>query len=292
MNAPILIAATPTAFDSDGALDLASTRAIIEHTLEGGAQAVFVNGTTGEFAALTRDERRAILEAAIEVAGADRVIAHVGAASPYDTAIAAQDAARAGARSSSVLTPFYMPASLEGISRQIEAASTGDGELFLYLFPDRTGVSITPSEAAALLDRHDLAGAKISIPGVEYLRDVVAALSAPRTVLSGNDGLLREIIAAGGAGVVSGVSSSVPGPFAALVDAMASGADPSSAAAQVDEVVPVLGPSIAGLKHSLLLQGVIHDDRCRMAIDPPTAELRDRIAAVVQSQLAPPVPAI
>ncbi|BDI22094.1 dihydrodipicolinate synthase family protein [Herbiconiux sp. L3-i23] len=284
MTTPILIAATPTAFDADGAVDLESTRAIYAHTLEGGTHAIFVNGTTAEFAALSVAERRANLAAAVDVAGADRVIAHVGAASPHETAVLARDAVELGITRLSVLTPFYMPATLVGVRRQIAAAKTAapQAEIYLYLFPDRTGVHVSPEQAAALIDEFDLAGAKISIAGTDYLGAVAAALSTPRTLLSGNDGLLREILAVGGHGVVSGVSSSLPEPFARLVDAIADGSDDvDSAADRVNEIVPVLGPSIAGLKLSLQLQGVITDSRCRMAIDEPASDLRERIEATI-----------
>lgn len=284
MTTPILIAATPTAFFPDGRVDLESTKAVYAHTLTGGTHAIFVNGTTAEFAALSVDERRESLAAAVEVAGADRVIAHVGAASPHETDRLARDAVALGITRLSVLTPFYMPATLHGVRRQIRAAKEAAprASIYLYLFPDRTGVHVSAADAAALIEEYDLAGAKISIAGTEFLAGLAAALTSPRTLLSGNDGLLREVLAAGGHGVVSGVSSSMPGPFAELVDAIAAGSpDRDAAAERVNQIVPVLGPSIAGLKLSLELQGVIPDAHCRLAIDEPTLEHRSQIEALV-----------
>jgi 4-hydroxy-tetrahydrodipicolinate synthase len=277
---PLLISAVPTAFSDDGSLDLESTKAIFEHALGGGVDALFVNGTTAEFAALSRDERRMTLGTAVRVAGSDRLIAHVGAASPHETALLTRDAESLGITQLSVLTPFYMPASVDGVRRQVAAAQSAapSAEIYLYLFPDRTGVSIRPTDAAALIEDLDLKGAKISIAGTEYLGDLVGNLSAPRTVLSGNDGLLREVIAAGGDGIVSGVSSSMPAPFARLVQAIDEGSsDIDDLAELVNTIVPVLGPSIAGLKVSLERQGVIRSAYCRMAIDKPDAELDERI---------------
>lgn len=295
MNRPVVYSAIPTAFTDGGELDLASTERIFAHALSGGVDALFVNGTTAEFPALSLTERRRTLESAVEVAGADRVIAHVGAASPYQTGQLTEDALALGVTKLSVLTPFYMPSTLDGVRDQITAATSlaSSRDVYLYLFPDRTGVQIGPEEAAALIEEFDLAGAKISIAGVDYLARVVARVSSPRSVLSGNDGLLREVVAAGGGGVVSGVSSSVPRPFVALADAIGTGDVPAQDAASRDvaTVVPVLGPSIAGLKHSLVLQKVIQSDFCRMAIDSPDPESRARIVQALATASVTAAPA-
>lgn len=287
MERPLVYSAVPTAFAEDGAVDQSSTARIFEHALAGGVDAIFVNGTTGEFPALSIDERRALLRTAVAVAGADRVIAHVGTAAPFHTATLATDALDLGVTRLSVLTPFYLPASPEGVQRQLRAVTSlgRQAQVFLYVFPDRTGVQLQASDAAAILDDLDLAGIKISIAGIDYLREVAENLSGPRLVLSGNDGLLPEVLAAGGSGIVSGVSSSQPWPFVGLAAALAAGdlAAQELHRARIAAIVPVLGPSIADLKLSLYLQGLIATPLCRMAIDEPTADSREAVAAVVSS---------
>ncbi|WP_460782974.1 dihydrodipicolinate synthase family protein [Microbacterium tumbae] len=281
-----------TAFHPDGALDIASTVRVFQHALNGGVDAVFVNGTTGEFAALTPSERRQLLAEAVAVAGADRVVAHVGAASPWETARLTADAASLGISKLSILTPFYMPASVDGVRAQVRSAQDAapGSEFFLYLFPDRTGVHLPAVDAVRIIEEFDLAGAKISIAGTDYLAEL--AFAAPgRVILSGNDGLLREVLAAGGAGIVSGVSSSTPAPFVALADAIQRDDQEAigRASAQVDAVVPILGTSIAGLKLSQLEQGLIRSSGCRMAIDPVDAQHREQIRKVL-ALLSPDTP--
>jgi 4-hydroxy-tetrahydrodipicolinate synthase len=285
MTRPLVYSAVTTAFREDGALDLASTRRLFAHAIDAGVDAVFVNGTTAEFAALTLTERQDILAAAVDVAGADRVVAHVGAASPYHTAILTAEARSLGIRKLSVLTPFYMPSTVAGVREQVAASveAAPDADIFLYLFPDRTGVQLTPSEGAAIIEDYDLAGAKISIAGTDYLAELVGALRTQRVVLSGNDGLMREVAAAGGAGVVSGVSSSMPAPFVALAAAIEDGDEERQRAIgeRISEIVPVLGPSIAALKISQRDQGLIETAVCRMAIDDPDETWIEKIAQIV-----------
>ena len=289
MTDPVVITAVPTAFSADGSLDVAATTRIVEHALDGGVDGVFVNGTTGEFTALDRDERRAVVHAAVAAAGAERVVAHVGAASPYEVGLLARDARAAGVARFSVLTPFYLPATFVGVSQQITAVDKQPGdEVYLYLFPDRTGIHLSPAQAARLIEEFDLTGAKVSIAGTDYVRELAGLVSGGRRILSGNDGLIREVARDGGHGVVSGVSSAVPRPFVAQAAALRRGdaTEADRLAPVVETVVRLLGPSIAALKLALVEQGVIDSAACRMAIDAPDPRTADEIRRTLAE--APP----
>ncbi|MGO1406723.1 dihydrodipicolinate synthase family protein, partial [Agrococcus casei] len=50
-SAPEVITAVPTAFATDGSVDMESSRAILEFVGASGNEGAFVLGTTGEFAA-------------------------------------------------------------------------------------------------------------------------------------------------------------------------------------------------------------------------------------------------
>ena len=52
-----LVAAPPTGFRDDGEVDLAVIEPLAGHLREQGVAGVFVNGTTGEGASLTTEER-------------------------------------------------------------------------------------------------------------------------------------------------------------------------------------------------------------------------------------------
>lgn len=295
MPRAVVYSAVPTAFTPSGELDLASMGRLFDHALAGGVDAVFVNGTTGEFPALGREERAASLRTAAEHASPDRVIAHVGAASPHQTAELAADALELGVTRMSIITPFYLPASPTGVRAQVEAAvAAAPGAcLYLYVFPDRTGVVLSPDDAVEIINDYDLAGIKISIPGTDYVRAVADRLATSREILSGNDDLLPEVVGSGGAGIVSGVSSSVPTPFVELAKTLhiRDAQRQAELQAVIGRVVPALGPSIAGLKLSLALQGVIASPRCRMAIDAPNEADRKTIAEVVSWATALSTPA-
>ena len=64
-----------TPFDRDGHLDLAALRQLVERFIEQGVAGVVACGTTGEYYALSEDERRQVLECVAKAgraAAADR----------------------------------------------------------------------------------------------------------------------------------------------------------------------------------------------------------------------------
>src|ERR1035438_204646 len=102
-----VIAAVPTPFDPDGALDLASARRLFASVAGFDVEALMVAGTTGEFPALTIEERQQLFGVALDVAGPDRVMAHVGASSAYEAVALTNAACTAGATRLAAITPYY-----------------------------------------------------------------------------------------------------------------------------------------------------------------------------------------
>lgn len=95
-----------TLFDSAGEVDLPATAAHAGRLVEAGVQAVVTSGSTGEAAALSADERTAVLDAVAEAVD-DRVpvIAGTGAASARQAAALTADARKHGADAVLALSP-------------------------------------------------------------------------------------------------------------------------------------------------------------------------------------------
>ncbi|WP_329404443.1 dihydrodipicolinate synthase family protein [Streptomyces melanogenes] len=101
------MAITVTPFTADGALDTAAHRTLIHRLLDGGVRTLTPNGNTGEFHALSPDERRAVTELTVqEAAGRASVLAGVGLDVP--TAVAsARHAREVGAQLVMVHQPVH-----------------------------------------------------------------------------------------------------------------------------------------------------------------------------------------
>ncbi|AQA11206.1 dihydrodipicolinate synthase family protein [Streptomyces malaysiensis] len=87
-----VVAIPVTPYDAQGAVDRTAYRALLRRLLDGGVKAVTPNGNTGEFYALTLEERRLVTELTVEeAAGRAAVLVGVG----YDAATAVEAARHA-----------------------------------------------------------------------------------------------------------------------------------------------------------------------------------------------------
>jgi 4-hydroxy-tetrahydrodipicolinate synthase len=279
----------PTLFSSDGELDLDANRALYKH-VAGLLDGLLVAGTTGEFPALDDGERLSLTELALAEAGPERVIAHIGAPDARHAARLARAAVTLGATQIAAITPFYLPARPDELAshygRIRDAAPAA--ELYAYIFPERTGLRVSPSVFAAVAASAGLAGAKLSGSAAGELAGYVAAAPGLR-LFSGDDSDPAATMRAGGAGLISGRSGAYPEVYAALSAALGSGDLEAAARHQLvlDRIV-ALGASIGRLKYALQLRG-LGGTTARMTVDPPDAALAAAIAAVVAALLSGPV---
>lgn len=279
-----LIAAVPTPFTASGELDTEGARRIFGFAARAGAS-LLVAGTTGEFPSLADDERLALFEVALSVAGPDHTIAHVGAADTRHAARLAAAALARGAARLAVITPYYLHARKDEVTAHFAAVrqAAGDAPLYAYLFPERTGVTLPPPDLAQVAARTGLAGVKLSGSSAAQLKEYVMAAPPGFSVYTGDDSQIVEAGRVAAAGVVSGVSSAFPAEFAELTAEVSwAGADsarepesPVTAAA-----VRLLGPSIGRLKYALSRRGLA-GPYARMTVDPPDAATRAAIARLV-----------
>ncbi|MET9625307.1 MULTISPECIES: dihydrodipicolinate synthase family protein [unclassified Streptomyces] len=102
-----VVAIPVTPFTAQGALDTAAHRTLLRRLLDGGVRTLTPNGNTGEFYALTPDERRRVTELTLDEAG-DRATILVGVGHDVPTAVeAARHARAAGAQMLMVHQPVH-----------------------------------------------------------------------------------------------------------------------------------------------------------------------------------------
>jgi dihydrodipicolinate synthase/N-acetylneuraminate lyase len=279
-----VITAVTTPFTPDGDIDLPAARRLYRFAAETTGQ-LLVAGTTGEFPALSTGERLMLIETALEAAGPQGVVAHIGAADAHSAQRLTKAAVAAGCRRLAALTPYYLPATgielHDYFSRIREAAA--DAQLYGYLFPERSGLVVDPEQYAELISRCGLAGVKLSGAASQRVGDFVAAAPPGFEVYSGNDRDLAAVLAAGGTGTVSGCAAALPEPFLELADAAQQGRThtPETQAVQdkVDRIVDLLGPSIGRIKCAQHQRG-LPAGHSRMTVADPEPEVESMIKAL------------
>lgn len=280
-----VITAVTTPFHPNGDLDLAATRQLYGFVQRTTGQ-LLVGGTTGEFPALSTGERLQLLDIALEIFGDQNVINHVGAPDAHTAALLTRASVRAGARRLAALTPYYLPATPDELHAYFGSIreAAGDAQLYAYLFPERSGIEVSPELCAELAGKHGIAGVKLSGSASRQVREHVAAAPEGFEVYSGSDRELADVLAAGGAGVVSGCAAAIPEVFLALGEAVRAGrgdtAETRAVQEKADRVVAALGPSIGRIKCAQRLRG-LPAGQSRMAVAHPDAETEAIIADLV-----------
>lgn len=279
----MIFCAVPTLFSGDGEVDPDANRALYK-LVAGLVDGLFVAGTTGEFPALDDAERLSLFELALDEAGPDRVIAHIGAPDARHSGRLAKAAAALGVARVAAITPYYLPARPDELSThygQIRDAAP-DPECYAYIFPERTSLPVSAPLFAEVAEAAGLAGAKISgAHGAPAELAGYVAAAPDLKIFSGDDSNPAATMRAGAAGVISGRSAAYPEVYAALTVAL-DGTDPDAADRHqqtLDRIV-ALGASIGRIKHALQLRG-LGDTTARMTVDPPGAEVAAAIAALV-----------
>lgn len=280
-----ILTAVPTAFRRDGSLDLEGSRAIFRFVGESGNEGAFILGTTGEFPAVDVAEFTDLVAAAIEeLQDRMRVIVHVGQPSTFEAVRLVEIAKGLGATEFAALTPYYLKSTEDAIFDYFQAVSdaVGDGRLYVYIYPARSGNTVSPELLVRLAELPNIVGAKLSELSLDEIAAYRAVVPAAFELYTGADRDLIAAVDAGAQGVVSGVSSVTPKPFRALADAGRSGDATAIAAAQsaVDDVVSLIGGDMARMKEAYRVLDVV-DAYCRMAIAEPSDAERTAVAEVV-----------
>lgn len=203
---PILATVTP--FTSDQRVDTGTLGDYLGFLHESGVLTVLVNGTTGEFPALTVAERKAVLEFT-RSHWSGQVVVHIGT-SALGEAIELLDHAHDHADAVAAIPPYYFAEPAEAGLREYFGLLLGRTKLplLVYNFPRHTQAVITPGLIGSLAAEYPmLAGVKDSGTDREFTRNY-ADSGVP--VFIGSDGAAAHIAEHGALGIVSGGGSPVP----------------------------------------------------------------------------------
>lgn len=162
-------------------VDLDAVARLVARAAQAGADSLGVLGSTGNYAYLSRDERRAVLETSVEAADGVPVLAGIGAVRTRDVLVLAEDAQAAGA-SALLLAPVsyqrLTEAEVFGLYEDVAAESTRP--IVVYDNPGTTGFTFTDDLHARIARIPGIASIKIPPPPV---REVASRLGKLRSGL-------------------------------------------------------------------------------------------------------------
>lgn len=208
-------AAVLTAMRADLSVDLDRMAAHCRWLLAQGCDGLAVLGTTGEANSLGVSERIAVLEGLVERGiPPARLLPGVGTPALTDTVLLARHAADLGCPGVLVLPPFfYKNPSEDGLFAwfsEVIQRTGGGARIFLYHFPAQSAVPFTLALVGRLLQANPgvVRGIKDSSGDFANTRAYVAHFARDGfEVYCGDDGHLRQLLQAGGAGSISAASN-------------------------------------------------------------------------------------
>ncbi|MFC9694967.1 4-hydroxy-tetrahydrodipicolinate synthase [Kribbella sp. NPDC056951] len=275
-----LTTAMVTTFQPDGSLDLAAAQKVATHLVDGGNDALILNGTTGE-APTTSDQEKVDLIRAVREAVGDRakLVAGVGTNDTVHTIELARQAEAAGADGLLVVTPYYNKPPQEGLRQHfIQVADATGLPNLLYDIPGRAGVEIRTETLIALAEH----------PRIVAVKDAKGDLAATTKVLAntdlfyycGADELNLAMLAIGAVGIASVVGHVASPEYRQLIDAVVAG--DLATAQEIDRrLVPAVEAIMTRtqgaimVKAALKLAGVIEHATLRSPLIEATAEQVD-----------------
>ena len=207
-----VFAVSCTPFDLQGEFDPPALRRHLNWLIQEGVHGIIPTGSTGEFAFLSPDERRRVVETALdEVGGRVPVLAGAAACSTRETIRLAREAQELGAGGVMVVPPYYGHLSQEELYAHFHALAESIAiPIMLYNNPGTSGSDLLPATIARLAAHPNIAAVKESTGQMQRVHEIQDLCGEQIEVLCGCDTLPLEMFALGVEGWVAAPSNSAP----------------------------------------------------------------------------------
>ncbi len=210
-----IITALLTPFQPDGSLDLATLRTRIAWQLDRGIHGLLVGGVSGEYVNLSPEERRQVLQAALEaVGGRVPVIAGILEPNTRQAVAAAREFEALGAQALLLLTPFHNLPTAAGILSHFRTVHDATAlPILLYNNPGRTGIELDLALQEELATLARIVGVKECRRDLAIVSEQIRRARPGFAVLSGEDDLVLATLVLGGAGAILTGGNILPALF-------------------------------------------------------------------------------
>ena len=200
-----------TPFTNDDRVDFEKLGQLLEYHIESGTDAIVINGTTGESATLTDEEKNEIVRFTVErVNKRIPVIAGTGANNTRHAIELSKKACELGVDGLLVVTPYYNKGNENGIYEHYRLiAESVTCPIILYNVPSRTGVNLSINLLKRLAKLENVVAIKEASGNISYVGEI--AREVPELdIYSGNDDMTIPFMAYGGVGVISVSANIIP----------------------------------------------------------------------------------
>jgi len=279
-----------TPVDNQGRIDQPAFKPMIDHLFAGAMKGIVALGGTGEYLALTREERIDAVAHTVEaVNGRGPVIAGVLDPGFREAVAAGKALTRAGADALMLVTPYYVASTQAALREYFRAYAQEVGApTLLYDIPYKTMVSTHPDTIAAMVEDRSIIGMKACNPDMGHFMEVAARVGQQIAVLSGEDHLLPVQLAVGACGSIHATANLFPRLWQRIYG-LAEQGDLRGSLQELECMRPLMQAVFAEgnpgpLKAAMAMIGLPVGDALR-PLAPPSSALRTRLQALIPALL-------
>ena len=205
-----IIPAFYATYDAEGKVNLDAARALTQYYIDKGVQGLYVGGSSGECIYQSKEERKAVLEAVMEVAkGKLTIIAHIACNNTADSQELAAHAESLGVDAIASIPPIYFKLPPHAIAKYWNdmSAAAPNTDFIIYNIPQLAGVSLSVPLLNEMMKNPKVIGVKnSSMPtqDIQMWRDEGAI------VFNGPDEQLISGLVMGATGGIGGTYGAMP----------------------------------------------------------------------------------
>ncbi len=217
--------AVTTQFHQDLSLDLDLTAKHLQVLLDSGVTGFVMLGSLGENVSLSRDEKRAVLKCALEVAnGKIPVVSGVAEFSGHDAATFSKEVEQLGVNGLMVMPAMSFRPDKEEIKAHYLTVAKATGlPVMIYNNPISYHADVTPEILVELAEQPNLVAIKESCGDTRRITDIINTVGDRYALFGGVDDLILEATMLGAVGWVAGVGLAFPKENQYLWDLMMAG---------------------------------------------------------------------
>ena len=286
-----------TPLHPDETVDTQSLQRLVNYLLDNGVHGIWVSGTTGEFGALSDQQRLVSIETVVdEVAGRVPIIGNVSGASTQLSLEMARAVQEMGLDGVAVTPPYYYPNAQDELLDHYRYIRDQAGvPLWVYNIPQTVKTAVAPSTIATLVSEGAVVGVKDSSGAGELLAELnvlcqQSDLQLPRFL--GTVFRVTSARAVGADGVIPGIANLAPRACALGWEAGESGDVETVKAcdaqliaagkiAQLAKGGGATAASFSGMKSALKIMGVLDSDTVTRPMRPMTEAEKKGIPAIL-----------
>ena len=209
-----------TPFLRSGAVDFDAFGRIVDHIIGGGVEFIVVLGTTGESSTVSKQEKKALIEFAVQkISKRVPLVVGIGGNCTSDVVLAIHSTPLKGVDGILSVCPYYNKPQQEGIFLHFKTiAEASPVPVIIYTVPGRTSSNIAAATTLRLArECPNIVGIKEASGNFDQIFQVLKNRPKDFLVLSGDDALTLPMISAGADGVISVVANAYPREFSDMV---------------------------------------------------------------------------